>query len=224
MPGAKGRKPTIVYSLFFFNDTATTEIYTLSLHDALPICQAGPDGEGGAQVDGVQGTDRDGPDGLGQDADAGAQVDQVDLVQHGMQPGYRLRRLPGQGSERLDLHQDGADPPGFGSLVQPGPQRRGFRLGVDQLDEGGRVQVDHQRSSPRSRASSAATSMPSGSPMSIARTARRSCAARSRRSAAWITACRIAADRDMPSPVSTSRACSVSSSVRIVMVSAIPRA
>src|SRR5438034_5793227 len=27
------------YSLFFFNDTATTEIYTLSLHDALPICR-----------------------------------------------------------------------------------------------------------------------------------------------------------------------------------------
>src|SRR3712207_571383 len=26
---------------FFFNDTATTEIYTLSLHDALPILQAG---------------------------------------------------------------------------------------------------------------------------------------------------------------------------------------
>src|SRR3712207_7734144 len=25
---------------FFFNDTATTEIYTLSLHDALPICYA----------------------------------------------------------------------------------------------------------------------------------------------------------------------------------------
>src|SRR5438093_896315 len=25
-------------SIFFFNDTATTEIYTLSLHDALPIC------------------------------------------------------------------------------------------------------------------------------------------------------------------------------------------
>ena len=24
-------------SIFFFNDTATTEIYTLSLHDALPI-------------------------------------------------------------------------------------------------------------------------------------------------------------------------------------------
>src|SRR2546430_13317363 len=26
--------------LFFFNDTATTEIYTLSLHDALPISNA----------------------------------------------------------------------------------------------------------------------------------------------------------------------------------------
>src|SRR2546430_4113178 len=28
-------------SLFFFNDTATTEIYTLSLHDALPISPRG---------------------------------------------------------------------------------------------------------------------------------------------------------------------------------------
>src|SRR3954463_10815654 len=27
-----------VFFCFFFNDTATTEIYTLSLHDALPIC------------------------------------------------------------------------------------------------------------------------------------------------------------------------------------------
>src|SRR5256885_4044365 len=29
---------TTFYFFFFFNDTATTEIYTLSLHDALPIC------------------------------------------------------------------------------------------------------------------------------------------------------------------------------------------
>src|SRR3712207_9388984 len=39
---------TIVYAIavvscfFFFNDTATTEIYTLSLHDALPICSPDP--------------------------------------------------------------------------------------------------------------------------------------------------------------------------------------
>src|SRR2546422_386615 len=30
----------IFFRLFFFNDTATTEIYTLSLHDALPISLA----------------------------------------------------------------------------------------------------------------------------------------------------------------------------------------
>src|SRR2546430_11437779 len=29
---------------FFFNDTATTEIYTLSLHDALPICECSKQG------------------------------------------------------------------------------------------------------------------------------------------------------------------------------------
>src|SRR5256885_9740669 len=44
------------FVFFFFNDTATTEIYTLSLHDALPICQftstpaaAGQDGPFGAR-------------------------------------------------------------------------------------------------------------------------------------------------------------------------------
>src|SRR2546426_4772102 len=32
--------PSWYFSFFFFNDTATTEIYTLSLHDALPISPA----------------------------------------------------------------------------------------------------------------------------------------------------------------------------------------
>src|ERR1043166_10347126 len=32
---------TLSFLFFFFNDTATTEIYTLSLHDALPICERG---------------------------------------------------------------------------------------------------------------------------------------------------------------------------------------
>src|SRR5574340_1847784 len=31
------RSASVFVSCFFFNDTATTEIYTLSLHDALPI-------------------------------------------------------------------------------------------------------------------------------------------------------------------------------------------
>src|SRR2546429_6804144 len=32
----------IFFAFFFFNDTATTEIYTLSLHDALPISLVAP--------------------------------------------------------------------------------------------------------------------------------------------------------------------------------------
>src|SRR5260221_14226638 len=36
----------ITLSFFFFNDTATTEIYTLSLHDALPISSAPDRGTG----------------------------------------------------------------------------------------------------------------------------------------------------------------------------------
>src|SRR5256885_10161710 len=32
--------PSPICFFFFFNDTATTEIYTLSLHDALPICSS----------------------------------------------------------------------------------------------------------------------------------------------------------------------------------------
>src|SRR5260370_6250541 len=34
--------PTRIFLFFFFNDTATTEIYTLSLHDALPIWAKAP--------------------------------------------------------------------------------------------------------------------------------------------------------------------------------------
>ena len=35
------RERVVIVCFFFFNDTATTEIYTLSLHDALPILQSG---------------------------------------------------------------------------------------------------------------------------------------------------------------------------------------
>src|SRR5471030_3517838 len=42
---------------FFFNDTATTEIYTLSLHDALPIC----DDRRRLRRDPVEGQHRRGP-------------------------------------------------------------------------------------------------------------------------------------------------------------------
>src|SRR3712207_8009305 len=48
--------------IFFFNDTATTEIYTLSLHDALPI-YGEPGTPGGAHSDEDVDDDRDGQQG-----------------------------------------------------------------------------------------------------------------------------------------------------------------
>src|SRR2546422_5551921 len=48
------------FAFFFFNDTATTEIYTLSLHDALPISRSDEQGEvysflrlGGREIEGL---------------------------------------------------------------------------------------------------------------------------------------------------------------------------
>src|SRR2546426_4867638 len=41
-----------ILSFFFFNDTATTEIYTLSLHDALPISPSAAPRQGPGDPDG----------------------------------------------------------------------------------------------------------------------------------------------------------------------------
>src|SRR5437667_9280895 len=50
--------------IFFFNDTATTEIYTLSLHDALPIYSDGRRGSDDRQRNaGLR--EREGRDGVG---------------------------------------------------------------------------------------------------------------------------------------------------------------
>src|SRR2546422_9950801 len=52
------RISTCIFLFFFFNDTATTEIYTLSLHDALPICEirvvGGDRGPGARRLAGVR--------------------------------------------------------------------------------------------------------------------------------------------------------------------------
>src|SRR2546430_12816738 len=60
--------PYLVFIFFFFNDTATTEIYTLSLHDALPISGHGRDpdaatsgGRGRGKVRSRRGLRRAGP-------------------------------------------------------------------------------------------------------------------------------------------------------------------
>src|SRR2546426_6932733 len=47
-----------VCSFFFFNDTATTEIYTLSLHDALPIYPGGGPGVSALPIYGDKGEGR----------------------------------------------------------------------------------------------------------------------------------------------------------------------
>src|SRR3712207_9565832 len=44
------------FAFFFFNDTATTEIYTLSLHDALPICSLHKEAHSNPHIDRVLGS------------------------------------------------------------------------------------------------------------------------------------------------------------------------
>src|SRR2546429_1899082 len=44
----EGNSPPVLSFFFFFNDTATTEIYTLSLHDALPISRIAVRAGGGS--------------------------------------------------------------------------------------------------------------------------------------------------------------------------------
>src|SRR2546427_6250126 len=73
---------------FFFNDTATTEIYTLSLHDALPICHE-PEVAGDLAP-------RVGEDGAPLLGRAGLDVDEEDTA-------------PAQGEGERDL---APDPPG----------------------------------------------------------------------------------------------------------------
>src|SRR3712207_7028821 len=61
-----------LFRIFFFNDTATTEIYTLSLHDALPIWQL------------LLADARD---------DAGDEVRRGDVVDHGLLPLLRTESV-----------------------------------------------------------------------------------------------------------------------------------
>src|SRR3989442_12394658 len=65
--GSETESCSDLWLVFFFNDTATTEIYTLSLHDALPISRAVlrlrprglPGGHHGPHVPAVRHHDRD---------------------------------------------------------------------------------------------------------------------------------------------------------------------
>src|SRR5260221_10848525 len=79
--------PSSFLSFFFFNDTATTEIYTLSLHDALPICH----GAGGPATAGRRAGTHPRPAGplCGRDGQRRAGR----RAAHRLQQGFPLRRL-----------------------------------------------------------------------------------------------------------------------------------
>src|SRR3712207_7874256 len=77
--------------IFFFNDTATTEIYTLSLHDALPIFR-----------DGLESRDRD--PGLVRGAGGVRQHDGNRLQRRGGRRGAAVRFRPGADACRSEEH------------------------------------------------------------------------------------------------------------------------
>src|SRR3712207_7238721 len=76
-------------SFFFFNDTATTEIYTLSLHDALPIWDAGVHVADVSRRLGVEPTVRHGGDGVDGGEDGAAAVLRADAGVRGRRAGVR---------------------------------------------------------------------------------------------------------------------------------------
>src|SRR3989449_11028335 len=112
---------TMIFTFFFFNDTATTEIYTLSLHDALPICPlraAGPcagrdrAAAGRRRLD-ASGDDRGGDQGLrARRGRSGAR-----------RPPHRPRGEPGPGGAREDRHARRRGRGGGPDLAPAAPQR-----------------------------------------------------------------------------------------------------
>src|SRR2546429_19125 len=86
---------------FFFNDTATTEIYTLSLHDALPICfcRSGA-GRKGAAAGGCASACA-GAGGRGVNASASARGQAGSSAAGGRGGGVMVRGAAGAGAKRL---------------------------------------------------------------------------------------------------------------------------
>src|SRR5690606_41444380 len=104
--------------LIFSNDTATTEIYTLSLHDALPICAAEHQREGVyPEADGEQADER-----VGREEDPA-----IALKEHRME----LREQPVERGRNGDQSQhdqrDGQGAPGEQRRPQHPPPRRAER-------------------------------------------------------------------------------------------------
>src|SRR2546422_9336028 len=104
---------------FFFNDTATTEIYTLSLHDALPISPAAGGDRGGVRGRGAGDFRRD----------PGADLRPVlhdeapgagDRAGAGDRPGHRDRSRRGARGGPPP-REGGGLPPGWAGMERPPP-------------------------------------------------------------------------------------------------------
>src|SRR5258707_6229474 len=67
--------------IFFFNDTATTEIYTLSLHDALPIWLLALEGEPAARLVELVGREPEVEEHRGGPLDAGADGERAEVAE-----------------------------------------------------------------------------------------------------------------------------------------------
>src|SRR3712207_4472597 len=149
----------IICLYFFFNDTATTEIYTLSLHDALPISVGGLEHRGAGGVGAVVADDlvSVGADrlGLADDVEVAAGVElQVDVAER-LEPGAELAlgaaHALGHGAHLAGAPgEHGDDPVGLAELL--GAQHDAL-VAVERLRGGGHQQPRPpvtDRSAPRS--------------------------------------------------------------------------
>src|SRR5207302_8619137 len=97
------RNQFFLFSFFFFNDTATTEIYTLSLHDALPILQGVEFDNGDMYVDGHKAASdvRDGKECRSEERfSRNAETDLVCRLLLEKKKKYRQNDIPAVGKER----------------------------------------------------------------------------------------------------------------------------
>src|SRR2546427_1851438 len=137
-------------NVFFFNDTATTEIYTLSLHDALPIfdevadapqSQSDRDGRGGQVGDAVERI----PFAPAEGANGGDDAEQPSMKGHPAFPDRQeLRRMfevVGQVVEE-DIAESASE-----NHTQSGVQDEVVQVFDGELDvAGGGARLDHEES------------------------------------------------------------------------------
>src|SRR2546422_10762793 len=107
------------FFFFFFNDTATTEIYTLSLHDALPIW-----GQAGLARPGARNTGRLAPCAVGWLRDRADRVHAQDGRRSGRASGGENRVAVAQGSSAGRPGQSADASRVAGTLAQLRPRTR----------------------------------------------------------------------------------------------------